>query len=71
MAEIQTGLQENTIGVIQQFADVATADPLGGAMLLVGAVIITVSIVGFGVLTIGSVLTALGRWLSSDPEPVR
>lgn len=71
MVEIETGFQENTIGVVQQFADVAAADPLGGVMLAVGAVIMTVAIVVFGVLTLGSVLTAFGRWITSDPEPIQ
>lgn len=71
MVEIQTGLRENTIGAIELFMEVAATDPLSAVVLLVGMILLAVSIVVFGVLAIGSVLTALGRGLSSEPEPIQ
>lgn len=69
MVEIQGGIEENTIGLIQQFADVAMTDPLVGAMLLTGAIFTAFASVVFGVLTIGAILSSIKRALPSGQAP--
>ncbi len=71
MVDIQTGVEENTIGLIQQFAEVAMIDPLVAAMLVTGAILTAFAAGFFGVLALGGVLVATGRGLSGDPEPIR
>ena len=69
MVEITTSLQDNTIGAIQQFAEVASVDPLVAAMLLSGAVITGLAVTIFGVATLGAVASSLKRGLSDSEEP--
>lgn len=69
MVEITTSLQDNTVGAIQQFADIASVDPLVAAMLLSGAIITTFAIAVFGVATLGAVLATLKSGLSGSEEP--
>jgi uncharacterized membrane protein len=69
MVEITTSLQDNTIGAIQQFAEIASVDPLVAAMLLSGAIITTFAIAVFGVATLGAVLATLKGGLSGSEEP--
>ena len=52
MVDIQTGLRENTVGTVEQFAEIASVDPLVGAMLLSGAIITGFSIGVFGIATL-------------------
>lgn len=69
MVEIQTGLRENTVGAVEQFAEIASIDPLVASMILSGAIIITVAVVVFGVLTLGAIGASLKRGLSGSEEP--
>lgn len=67
--EIQDGLRENTVGMIEQFIEIASADPLSAILIVIGAVLVGVSAGGFGVLTVGGVLSAIGRLLPSTEPP--
>jgi hypothetical protein len=67
--EITTGIRENTIGLVEQFAEVAMVDPLVAAMLLTGAILTIFSAGFFGVLTLGAVLSLVKRALPTAPEP--
>jgi hypothetical protein len=69
MVDIQTGLEENTVGAVEQFAEIASVDPLVGAMLLSGAIITGFSIGVFGVATLGAVGASIKRGLSGSEEP--
>lgn len=69
--EIQDGLRENTVGIIEQFIEIASADPLSAILIAIGAVLIAISAGGFGVLTIGAVLSSIGRLLPSTEPPQR
>jgi len=69
MVDIQTGIQENTVGAVEQFAEIASVDPLVGAMLLSGAIITGFSIGVFGIATLGAVGASLKRGLSGSEEP--
>lgn len=69
MVEIETGLRENTVGVIEQFAAVAGVDPLVGAMLLSGAIITGFAMGVFGVLTIGAIAASIKRAISGSEAP--
>lgn len=71
MVDIQTGVSDNTVGLIERFAEVAATDPLVAAMLLSGAVFVTVAAGVFGVLTLGSVFASLKRLLPSGQGPPR
>lgn len=59
MVEIQTGFRENTIGMLEQFTQIASVDPIVGALLFVGTVLMIVSIGIFGILTIGAIVSSL------------
>jgi hypothetical protein len=67
--EIQSGLYENTVGLVERFAEIATTDPVAAAMLLSGVVFVGLSAGVFGVLTLGGVLSALRRALPSGRAP--
>ena len=69
MVEIETGIRENTVGAIEQFAEIASVDPLVGAMLLTGAILTGFAMVVFGVLTLGAIGGSLKRGLSGSEEP--
>jgi hypothetical protein len=69
MVEIQTGLAENTVGALEQFAQIASIDPLVAAMLLSGAILVGFSSGVFGVLAIGAVVDLIKRGLSGSEEP--
>ncbi|MFT4882801.1 MAG: hypothetical protein ACI8U4_000296 [Natronomonas sp.] len=64
--EIQDGLRENTIGMIEQFIEIASADPLSAILIAMGGLLIAASVGGFGVLTVGAVLSSIGRLLPSQ-----
>lgn len=69
MVEIESGIRENTVGAIEQFAEIASVDPLVASMLLSGAIITGFSIGVFGIATLGAVLAPLKRSLSGSEEP--
>ncbi len=69
MVEIETGLRENTVGVIEQFAAIAAVDPLVGAMLLSGAIITGFAMGVFGVLTIGAIAASIKRATAGSEAP--
>lgn len=69
MVEIETGLRENTVGAIEQFAEIASVDPLVGAMLLSGAILTGFAIGVFGLATLGAVGGAIKQGLSGSEEP--
>ena len=64
--EIETGLRENTVGMLEQFAAIAATDPLVALVLLAGTLLIVFSMGVFGVLTVGAILSPLSRLLSSS-----
>ena len=70
-ADIQTGLYENTVGLVERFLEVATTDPIAAAMLLSGVLFVTISAGVFGVLTLGGLLSPLSELLPSGREPPR
>ena len=69
MVEIETGVRENTIGAIEQFASIASVDPLVAAMLLSGAIITGFAVVVFGVATLGAIGASIKRGLIGSEEP--
>jgi hypothetical protein len=69
MVDIQTGVSDNTVGLIEQFAEVATTDPLVAAMMATGVIFVTLGAGVFGVLTLGSVLASIKRLLPSGQAP--
>ena len=69
--DIQTGLYENTVGLVERFLEVATTDPIAAAMLLSGVLLVTISAGVFGVLTLGGLLSPLSKLLPSGREPPR
>ena len=71
MVEITTDVRDNTIGAVEQFAEIASVDPLVGAMLLSGAIITGFAVGVFGIATLGAVLSLIKDGLSSSPEPNR
>jgi len=71
MVEIETGLRENTVGAIEQFAEIAATDPISAVLILCGAVLVAFSAGLFGVLSLGAVGAAITRALSGGGEPNR
>lgn len=69
MVEIEAGLRENTVGVIEQFAAIAGVDLLVGAMLLSGAIITGFAVGVFGVLTLGAIAASLKRVIAGSETP--
>ena len=69
MVEIESGIRENTVGAVEQFAEIASVDPLVAAMLLSGAIITGFSVTVFGVATVGAVGAAIKRGLTGAEEP--
>lgn len=69
MVEIEAGLRENTVGAIEQFAEIASVDPLVGAMLLSGAIITGFTVGVFGVLTLGAIGSAIKQTVSGSEAP--
>lgn len=69
MVEIETGLRENTVGAIEQFAAIASVDPLVAAMLLTGAIITGFAMGVFGIATLGAVLDVIKSGLSGEDTP--
>jgi hypothetical protein len=69
--EIQTGLQENTAGMVELFAEVATSDPLSALLVLVGALLVLFSAGFFGVLTLGAVGASIKRLIPTGGGPPR
>jgi hypothetical protein len=69
MVEIETGLAENTAGAVEQFAQIASADPISAVLLLCGAALVAFSAGIFGVLTLGAVGSSIKRGLSGPEEP--
>ena len=71
MVEIETGIRENTVGMLEQFAAIASVDPLVAAMMLSGALITGIAVTVFGVATLGGIATAITQGLSGSEEPNR
>jgi hypothetical protein len=69
--EIQAGLWENTVGMVERFAEVAATDPISAFLLLVGAVLVAFSAGFFGVLTLGAFGGSIKRLLPSGGGPPR
>jgi multisubunit Na+/H+ antiporter MnhC subunit len=69
MVEIESGIRENTVGAIEQFAEIASVDPLVAAMLLSGAIITGFSVTVFGVATLGAAVASIKRGLTGAEEP--
>jgi hypothetical protein len=69
MVEIVTGFEENTVGAVEQFAEIASTDPLVAALLLSGAILTGFSVAVFGVATLGAIGGALKRGLTGSEEP--
>jgi hypothetical protein len=69
MADIKTGLQDNTIGAIEQFVEIASADPLSAVLLLGGAILVGFSVGVFGIVTLGAIGAAIKRGLTGAGEP--
>ncbi len=69
MVDIESGFRENTIGAIEQFAEIAMVDPLVGAMLFTGAILTGFAMAVFGVLTLGAVGSAIKQGLAGSEEP--
>lgn len=69
--EIQTGIQENTVGMVDRFAEVAAADPLSAVLLVVGALLVAFSAGFFGVLTLGAAGASIKRLLPTAGGPPR
>lgn len=67
--EIQTGLQENTAGFVELFAEVAATDPVSAAIMAVGAVLVVFSAGVMGVLALGGVLSSVRRLFPTSPAP--
>lgn len=67
--EIQTGLQENTAGFVELFAEVAATDPVSAALLLVGAVLVVFSAGLVGLLALGGVVGSVTRLFPTAPAP--
>lgn len=71
MVEIEAGLRENTVGALEQFATIASTDPISAAMLLVGAILTGFSLAVFGGLTLGAIGASIRRALSGPGAPTR
>ncbi len=69
MVEIESGFRENTVGAIEQFAQIASVDPLVASMLLSGAIITGFAVTVFGILTLGAVGSSIKQGLSGSEEP--
>ncbi len=69
--EIVTGVRENTVGLVERFAEIASTDPIAAAMLLSGTVFVAVSMAVFGVLSVGGVLSWLTDAIPSPGGPGR
>ena len=69
--EIRSGLYENTVGLVERFAEIATTDPIAAAMLLSGVAFVTLSAGLFGVLTLGGIVSTIRRALPSGGAPPR
>jgi len=69
MSEIESGLRDNTVGAIEQFAAIASVDPLVAAMMLSGALITGVAVTVFGVATVGAFAAAIKQGLSDREAP--
>lgn len=67
--EIQSGIRENTVGLVERFLEIASVDPVSAAMLATGAILVAVSMAVFGVLSLGAVLATIKRAFPSPPEP--
>ena len=67
--DIQTGLYENTVGLVERFLEVATTDPIAAAMLLSGVVFVSLSAGVFGVLALGGLLAPLKQLIPSGRAP--
>ncbi len=69
--EIQTGLRENTGGLLERFADIAVVDPVSAVLLLVGTLIIFFTMAVFGLLSVGAIAAYVIRLLPTSHEPVQ
>jgi hypothetical protein len=71
MAETAGGLIDSILQMPGEFAGIAAQSPEQAILVAIGAIIITVAGVGFGVLATGGVLKALVRGLPSGGQPPR
>lgn len=69
--ELQRGLRENTVGMLEQFADVAATDPVAALLVVLGGLLVAFSSGVFGVLTLGAVGASIKRLLPSAGGPPR
>lgn len=69
--DIQTGIQENTVGVVERFAEIATADPVSAVLIAIGALLVFFSAGFFGVLTLGAAGASIKRLLPTAGGPPR
>jgi hypothetical protein len=67
--EIQWGIQENTVGMAERFAEVAATDPVSAFLLAVGALLVFFSAGVFGVLTLGAAGASIKRLLPTPGGP--
>ncbi|MES3517380.1 MAG: hypothetical protein PPP58_06935 [Natronomonas sp.] len=65
--EIKTGLRDNTIGMIEEFAAIAATDPLVAAMMLTGFVFVGFASAVFGALVVGAFGSAIRQALPDLP----
>ena len=61
--DIQWGIQENTVGMVERFGEVAATDPVSAFLLLVGALLVFLSAGFFGLLTLGAAGASVKRLL--------
>jgi len=67
--EIESGVYENTVGLVERFLEIALSDPLSAVLLLTGAALVAVSVTAFGLLSVGGVLAWLSAALPSPGAP--
>lgn len=71
MADASGGLIDSIVQLPGEFATIATQSPEQAVLLLVGALVIGVSAVGFGLLATAGVVDALVSGLPSGGRPPR
>lgn len=69
--EIESGLTENTVGLVERFIEVATTDPIATVLVLAGVVFVAVAMGVFGVLTLGGVLSWVSAAIPGGGAPAR
>jgi len=69
--EIETGLRENTVGAVEQFAEIASIEPIMAVLLLCGVILTGLAVTVFGLATLGAIGGSLNRGLTGSEEPNR